>query len=533
MLFWNTISRSYLRRIKMNISNRIILTIGFFLAMLASSALALQPDQILVIANNNNPDSMRLAKYYCRKRSVPQNNILALNLGSRLKDQISRNDYNKIIATAVRQRLSTLKGSEKIKCLLTLYGVPYKVGPRKPLADRSKDTLALQKLFRPKSEQLANIISQVKAIANPDYHPPAKATPAIQKAVRTLQSDFDDALKRARNIQEQTFRQQHLQKWLSLHSVCYGKVNTVQIAKEKLGIAIPLTDVDQLRFKQKAKLFKQAKSENWPTDKKIANGYYQALETISGLTGQILQLTNDIDMIKGIETDAALDSELSMVMFEPYELYRWQPNELKQRLLWIGVKTLMVSRIDAPTYKICQSLIDKAIATEAKGLNGNAYFDSGKTGGGLYDIYDQYIKDAAELFRKDSSMKVTQQQTLKLFAPGTCPDTAIYCGWYSLRKYIDAFDFVDGAVGYHIASLEATKLRSATSAQWCPAMLRDGITATIGAVAEPYLGAFPPPQQFFRQLLRGRTLAEAYYKTNPYNSWQMLLIGDPLYAPFK
>jgi uncharacterized protein (TIGR03790 family) len=64
-------------------------------------------------------------------------------------------------------------------------------------------------------------------------------------------------------------------------------------------------------------------------------------------------------------------------------------------------------------------------------------------------------------------------------------------------------------------------------------MLRDGITATIGAVAEPYLGAFPPPQEFFRQLLRGQTLAQAYYRTKPYNSWQMLLIGDPLYAPFK
>ena len=26
---------------------------------------------------------------------------------------------------------------------------------------------------------------------------------------------------------------------------------------------------------------------------------------------------------------------------------------------------------------------------------------------------------------------------------------------------------------------------------------------------------------------------EAFYHTKPYNSWQMILIGDPLYTPFK
>jgi uncharacterized protein (TIGR03790 family) len=64
-------------------------------------------------------------------------------------------------------------------------------------------------------------------------------------------------------------------------------------------------------------------------------------------------------------------------------------------------------------------------------------------------------------------------------------------------------------------------------------MLTDGITATIGAVAEPYLAAFPEPKRFFSELIRGRTLVEAYYRAKPYNSWQMVLIGDPLYRPFK
>ncbi|MGB2865090.1 MAG: TIGR03790 family protein [Sedimentisphaerales bacterium] len=67
----------------------------------------------------------------------------------------------------------------------------------------------------------------------------------------------------------------------------------------------------------------------------------------------------------------------------------------------------------------------------------------------------------------------------------------VYCGWYSLKKYVDAFEFVDGAIGYHIASFEAVNLRDPNSSQWCPSMLIDGITATFGAVSEPYLHSFP------------------------------------------
>ena len=39
---------------------------------------------------------------------------------------------------------------------------------------------------------------------------------------------------------------------------------------------------------------------------------------------------------------------------------------------------------------------------------------------------------------------------------------------------------------------------------------------------------------FFRFLLDGYwTLAEAYALSKPFLSWQMVLIGDPLYRPFR
>jgi len=43
----------------------------------------------------------------------------------------------------------------------------------------------------------------------------------------------------------------------------------------------------------------------------------------------------------------------------------------------------------------------------------------------------------------------------------------------------------------------------------------------------------PLPLDFFKELFEGRCLAEAFYRTNPFNSWQLVLIGDPLYTPFR
>jgi hypothetical protein len=61
----------------------------------------------------------------------------------------------------------------------------------------------------------------------------------------------------------------------------------------------------------------------------------------------------------------------------------------------------------------------------------------------------------------------------------------------------------------------------------------DGADATIGAVGEPYLQAFPRADTFFPILMTGRrTLAEAYWMTVPMTSWKLILIGDPLYKPW-
>ena len=409
-----------------NVLRQLIVAWFLALTLCCASALALEPDEILVIANSDVEASVRIAQYYCEKRAVPARNILALPLGKALRYDISRDDYERYLAKPIRTKLSTREFAGKIKCLLTTYGVPVRVGKRGPLKAKQVELSQLEK----RRQQVKEFLERLQ------------------------QSGTADTSRRKEYLERE-------------------------------------------------------------------------------LTG----LQFEIDNIVGNQTDASVDSELSMVLFDNYELFLWQPNKLKKGGLLFSFGTLMVSRLDGPGERIAFGLIDKAIAAERKGLAGVAYIDSGysETRGAesLFPDYDKSLRETARMIRQRATMKVVEESTKELFAPGACPQTAIYCGWYSLKKYVDAFVFVDGAIGYHISSLEAVDLRDPNSTQWCPAMLADGVTATLGAVAEPYLHSFPKPDELFSELLDGRCLVEAYYHTLPFNSWRLLLIGDPLYTPFK
>ena len=396
-----------------------------FVFIYCQTSSALEPNEILIIANKDISESIQVAQYYCEKRNVPAENILELSLGTSLKGNINRDQYEKQIAEPIRKNFFERKLLGKIKCLLTVYGVPIKVGPRGIL-----------------TEQMGSLEE-------------------LQELIDKLKSKLD------------------------------------QLKQDGLTNSLEYKDSNR----------------------------------------QLTQLKSAADMINGKETNASVDSELSMVLFNSYELYRWQPNPLHKDFndsSNIRSAILMVSRLDGPGSEIAMGLIDKAVTAEKNGLKGTAYIDTrGINGKSEYAHYDKSLRDLVIFTRSKAKFPVVQERTAKLFEPNSCPETALYCGWYSLKKYIDAFDFVDGAIGYHIASFEAVSLRDPNSSQWCPSMLMDGITATLGPVAEPYLHAFPEPKAFFVELFEGASLVEAYYHTKPFNSWQLILIGDPLYRPFR
>ncbi len=237
--------------------------VTFLIFFVAGAGFALEPDEILVIANSDVAASVQIAQYYCAKRKVPKDNILALPLPT--SETIDRDDYEKQLAEPIRKKLSSLEFAVKIRCLLTTYGVPIKVSGRGPLRGQEDKLKQLKKL----AEQEKNKVEQ----------------------------------------------------------------------SERKGLV--------KSDKQKQKV-----------NRKLA------------------RLQSEIDRIVGKETGACVDSELSMVLFGDYELYRWQPNALKNSVPYWDFRTLMVCRLDGPGERVAQGLVDKAIAAEKTTLTGIAYIDS-------------------------------------------------------------------------------------------------------------------------------------------------------------
>ncbi len=263
------------------------------------------------------------------------------------------------------------------------------------------------------------------------------------------------------------------------------------------------------------------------------------------------QIKRRIDQVSKIFQGASVDSELALLRENSYPLDGWLPNKYFLGFRGKEVKNMpenvvLVSRLDGPSEDIVRRIIDDSLYAEREGLSGRAYFDARWPDPGdkpdlttnrevtAYAFYDRAIHKAARMVEKRSRMPVIIDSSETLFQPGQCPDAAVYCGWYSLGHYVDAFTWVRGAVGFHIASAECTTLKDKRSQVWCKVMLEKGVAATLGPVAEPYVQTFPLPDIFFGLLVEGHmTLAEVYASSNPFWSWQMVLIGDPLYRPFK
>ena len=196
-----------------------------------------------------------------------------------------------------------------------------------------------------------------------------------------------------------------------------------------------------------------------------------------------------------------------------------------------------VWRLDGATAAIAGSLVDKAIRAETHhGPAGEAcidelmdpltFPDAGYRAGD-WDLF------RAAQFLTAAGFKVLEDNSDTEFGTppsANCPSTALYAGWYKLNHYNDAFNWNDGAVGFHMDSLSVLDPRNGEN--WAANALKRGITVTSGAVNEPYLAGLPRPSGIFHDLLAGANVGDAFPRNTRYLKWMIVIIGDPLYTPF-
>ena len=510
----------------------------------------LTPEEVAIICVQGSRESRAVASYYAKVRNVPTNQIMQLNV--KPGEDLSQEEWANTVRPAIRRWLAEKDLHGKVRCLVTVWDVPLrirKVGEDPELSQLAR-YLADERILR--VARIREAISSLNQIGGVDLEADSSIGP--DSAIDEVKAALDKALSAAQGTilqmedsPEKQAAQQILQR---AYVTCLGLNMMAQSLARQVGAGDAANPQVRAQFEslrgrvQGLREGRAALARTQPglnRDPQILG----LLELSDGLLGSLVWIDDQKKTLEKNETYASFDSELALIAWEDYSSIRWQPNYLNYRFDLSTIRTYkptyMVARLEAPTLKLTRKIIDDAIATEKEGLKGKVYLDARGLAvledtptPGSYEDYDRTLLLTADLIRKHTDLEVVMNNEQSLFQEGDCPDAALYCGWYSLAKYVDAFDWVPGAVAFHMASGEAATLRNPESQVWCKRMLEDGVAATLGPTYEPYIMAFPRPNEFFPLLLSGKyTLAECYFRCNPYNSWTMLLVGDPLYSPFR
>ncbi len=234
----------------------------------------------------------------------------------------------------------------------------------------------------------------------------------------------------------------------------------------------------------------------------------------------------------------SLDGLLALSMSALWNpLYNSDPGSSPDHLNVSPKGILIVSRLDGPDAKHSTALVDKAIIGETVGVYGIGYFD---WKGLDNDIGDQSVSNAYQLCTTlakshpgQSCVENNQQQPP--IGSGqmiqVAYKTAWAWGWYDVAAFNkDAYIFVDGAVGAQLTSLTANTVREYSSGAYVAEWLKNGITATWGAVNEPGLYGYALGDNLLSHLWRGYTFGESAYIASP-DLTNMVFVGDPLYLP--
>jgi uncharacterized protein (TIGR03790 family) len=518
---------------------------AFFLVVSAiRPALALTPDEILLITNKNSPDSRHLAQLYCELRNVPSAQIVTLDLPT--DEEMSFETYETNVVGPVRQFLNDHQLKSKIKCLLTFYGVPFRIRDKVNTPADDRELAELKYVRGDTADELQKAVESFETVAvglNPSFTP--GTSNAIGDILARSQSAITATTAKIPAMTDPNQRADILKQLVAFLGTLGGEeeVDARLGANQRDDPDKSPAEHDQwIRLHQRVldarKQVADLQANRW--DPGARQRLRQLTHDRFGLVGLLRVLDAQIDYLNTDQTGSATDNELALLWWDYYHRQGWLENPLNIHFHGRSPLTLMVMRLDGPDPAVVERMMRTSVQVEKTGLEGTIAIDArgiapidDKGNLNPFGQFDETLRNLALIIRTKTHLKIALDDQDIVFPPHYVKNVACYVGWYSVANYIPGCVFNPGAVGYHIASYEMLTLHTPSS-RWVRGLLTDGVVATLGAVAEPKLPAFPRPDDFFPLLLTGKlTLAEVYWKTNPMTSWMISFIGDPLYTPYK
>ena len=496
--------------------------LGAVLALAGAARADLTAPELALLVNKNVPEGRQLAEAYSQARGVPAGRIIELDLPA--ADQISREQYEQVVAQ-VRKFLLDAGLRSEVRCLVTFYGMPLAVDGKKLTPAERQERSQVNREAEEVAGRLGPLVAEAEKLLRPAGYEPPTIRPSEAQRLDFLLARFSAAeaflSQQAPSRLDQEQRQKLAAGVTALRTRFEGPL-------EPRGQALEREEFVALARRA------------GPEGRRLLR---EALRGRAPLRAYAETLYQHQRLLSEEQSHAALDSELAALWIDNVPASSWLPNPLARAGAAQAEgqpNVLMVCRLDGRDPQQVRDMIATSVRVERAGLAGKIVIDSrglapqnaqGKPDG--YGVFDEQLRRLAEFLSQNASITLFHDQAAEVIAPPGQADVAVYVGWYSLAKYVRGMQFAPGAVGFHVASLEMRSLRDPSRIGWVRGLLDDGVVASTGPVAEPYLTAFPPPGEFVPLLLCGRlTLAEVYWRTVPLMSWQMGLIGDPLYRPY-
>ena len=207
----------------------------------------------------------------------------------------------------------------------------------------------------------------------------------------------------------------------------------------------------------------------------------------------------------------------------------------------------LVTRLDGFTVPDVKALIDRGVAPAT---TGRVLLDQRE---GVKQAPNQWLADAAErLEAQGLGGRVLLEQTSAVVPPEK--GVLGYYSWGSndpsITERHPGVEFAPGALAAMFLSSDARTFTEPPE-EWKPGrwesrqayyaaspqsltadLVRAGVTGAGGYVSEPYIDSSVRPEVLFPSYFAGVNLAEAFYLALPVLSWQSVVVGDPLCAPF-
>jgi uncharacterized protein (TIGR03790 family) len=244
---------------------------------------------------------------------------------------------------------------------------------------------------------------------------------------------------------------------------------------------------------------------------------------------------------------SAVDSELTLLYTDrkvghPHALKGGVPNPMYRRrnakFSHDQFPIYLVTRLAAYDFEGVKASIDACLQATNRGKFVIDLKGSGNDG-------DAWLREAAIQLPKE---RVIFDETAKVLYDQT--DVIGYASWGSndknrQRRFV-GFHWLPGSIAtefvstngrtfarppetWNISDWNSPKLWFAGSPQTMTAdYLLEGATVATGHVTEPYLGMTPHPEFLLPAYYSGRNLAESFYLSILWLSWQNIVVGDPL-----